>query len=54
MRISRAVVASAVALAAMAAVGIASGQAEAPDHTRVVVEDTDQAPQPAHADAARP
>lgn len=44
MRISRPVVASAVALAAMAAVGVASGQAEAPDHAPVVVEATDVAP----------
>ncbi|MVZ89831.1 hypothetical protein GQF49_04930 [Microbacter sp. ANSKLAB05] len=44
MRISRPVVTSAVALAAMAAVGVASGQSEAPDHARVVVEATDVAP----------
>ena len=44
MRISRPVVASTVALAAMAAVGVASGQTEAPDHAPVVVEATDVAP----------
>ena len=44
MRISRPVIASAVALTAMAAVGAASGQAEAPDTTPVVVEATDVAP----------
>lgn len=44
MRISRPVVASTLALAAMAAVGVASGQTEAPDHTPVVVEATDVAP----------
>ncbi|MCZ4539412.1 MULTISPECIES: hypothetical protein [Dietzia] len=44
MHISRPVVASSLALAAMAAVGVASGQAEAPDHAPLVVEATDVAP----------
>ena len=44
MRISRPVVASSLALAAMAAVGVASGQAEAPYHAPLVVEATDVAP----------
>ncbi|UVE96289.1 hypothetical protein [Dietzia sp. B32] len=44
MRISRPVIASATALAAMAAVGVASGQTEAPDRTPVVVEATDVTP----------
>lgn len=44
MRISRPVIASAVALSAMAAVGVASGQVEAPDRAPVVVEATDIAP----------
>ena len=41
MRISRPVIASAVALAAMAAVGIVSGQTPAPESEPVVVETTD-------------
>ena len=44
MRISRPVIASAVALAAMAAVGVASGQVEDPDSAPIVVEATDVAP----------
>lgn len=44
MRISRPVIASTVALAAMAAVGVASGQVQAPDSAPVVVEAADVAP----------
>ncbi|WP_010541078.1 hypothetical protein [Dietzia alimentaria] len=44
MRISRPVIASTVALAAMAAVGVASGRVEAPDSAPIVVEAADVAP----------
>ncbi|MGF0225100.1 hypothetical protein ACQR3Q_04900 [Dietzia natronolimnaea] len=44
MRISRSVVASAVVLLAMAAIGIASGQAESPEAEPVVVEAVNPAP----------
>ena len=44
MRISRPVIASAVTLAAMAVVGIASGQVGEPDSAPIVVESTDVTP----------
>ena len=44
MRISRPVIASAVTLAAMAAVGVAAGQVESPESEPIVVEATDVAP----------
>ncbi|GAA1700243.1 hypothetical protein GCM10009831_05960 [Dietzia cercidiphylli] len=44
MRLSRPVVASAAALSAMAAIGVASGQVDSPDTAPVVVEATELAP----------
>lgn len=44
MRISRSVIASAVTLAAMAAIGVASWQVESPEAEPVLVEATDVAP----------
>ncbi|MFN3600765.1 MAG: hypothetical protein ACK4UY_05185 [Dietzia sp.] len=44
MRISRPVIASAAALSAMAAIGVASGQAETPESAPIVVEASELAP----------